>query len=72
MTLDAARAAEVVERLRPRWIVPMHYRTHRVDFLDPVDPFLERMEHVLCLDGPAFETAELPGETPLTIVPAAP
>ena len=72
VTLDAVQAAEVVERLRPRWIVPMHYRTHRVDFLDTVDPFLERMAHVLRLDGSTFDTAELPAQAPLTIVPAAP
>jgi L-ascorbate metabolism protein UlaG (beta-lactamase superfamily) len=72
VTLDAAQAAAVVERLHPRWIVPMHYRTHRVDFLDTVEPFLERMAHVLRLDGSAFDTAELPAQAPLTIVPAAP
>ena len=71
-TLDAEQAAAVVEQLRPRWIVPMHYRTHRVDFLDSVDPFLERMANVLRLPSPAFDTAELPADAPLTIVPAAP
>jgi L-ascorbate metabolism protein UlaG (beta-lactamase superfamily) len=71
-TIDAAQAAAVVERLRPRWIVPMHYRTHRVDFLDPADAFLERMANVQRLQTPTFDTAELPGDTPLTIVPAAP
>jgi hypothetical protein len=50
----------------------MHYRTHRVDFLDPPDAFLERMENVVRLGQPAFDTAELPDGTPLTIVPAAP
>jgi L-ascorbate metabolism protein UlaG (beta-lactamase superfamily) len=71
-TLDAEQAAQVVERLRPRWIVPMHYRTHRVDWLEPPDAFLERMANVLRLPSPEFDTAELPGDTPLTIVPAAP
>jgi L-ascorbate metabolism protein UlaG (beta-lactamase superfamily) len=71
-TLDAEQAAQVVERLRPRWIVPMHYRTHRVDWLEPPDAFLERMAHVVPLPTPEFDTAELPGDTPLTIVPAAP
>jgi L-ascorbate metabolism protein UlaG (beta-lactamase superfamily) len=71
-TIDAAQAAAVVERLQPRWIVPMHYRTHRVDFLDPADAFLERMANVQRLQTPTFDTAELPGDTPLTIVPAAP
>ena len=71
-TLDAEQAAQVVERLRPRWIVPMHYRTHRVDWLEPPDDFLERMANVLRLPSPEFDTAELPGDTPLTIVPAVP
>ena len=71
-TIDAEQAAEVVERLRPRWIVPMHYRTHRVDFLDPADAFLERMANVMRLPAPEFDTAKLPREAPLTIVPAAP
>jgi len=71
-TIGAEQAAGVVERLQPRWIVPMHYRTHRVDFLEPADAFLERMANVVRLDQPAFETAELPDGEPLTIVPAAP
>lgn len=71
-TLDAQQAADVVERLGPRWIVPMHYRTHRVDFLDTADAFLERMANVVRLPTPGFDTAELPGDAPLTIVPAAP
>ena len=41
-TIDAAGAAAVVERLRPCWVVPMHYRTHYVNFLEPVDGLLPR------------------------------
>jgi len=51
----------------------MHYRTPRVNFLEPADSFLERMLNVHTLDGPAFDTAELPSaDGPLVIVPAAP
>ena len=71
-TIDAEQAAAVVERLGPRWIVPMHYRTHRVDFLDTADAFLERMANVVRLESSTFDTAELPAAGPLTIVPAAP
>jgi L-ascorbate metabolism protein UlaG (beta-lactamase superfamily) len=71
-TLDADQAAQVVEQLAPRWVVPMHYRTHRVDWLDPLEPFLERMAKIHRLGGPAFDTAALPDDQPLTIVPAAP
>lgn len=73
-TMDAARAAEVVARLRPGWVVPMHYRTPAVDFLEPADAFLERYERVQRLDGPAFDTAKLPAPDggPVVVVPAAP
>jgi L-ascorbate metabolism protein UlaG (beta-lactamase superfamily) len=71
-TIGPEQAALITERLAPRWVVPMHYRTPKIGFLDPVDPFLERMAHVDRLDGPAFETAALDGERPLVVVPAVP
>jgi L-ascorbate metabolism protein UlaG (beta-lactamase superfamily) len=72
-TIDAEQAAEIVERLGPRWVVPMHYRTHRIGFLEPADAFLERMPHVRRLDEVGFDTDSLPGnERPLVLVPAVP
>jgi L-ascorbate metabolism protein UlaG (beta-lactamase superfamily) len=71
-TSDAAGAAAIIERLSPRWIVPMHYRTPRIGFLDTADAFLERMAHVAKLDAPMFDTDALGDESPLTVVPAAP
>jgi L-ascorbate metabolism protein UlaG (beta-lactamase superfamily) len=71
-TIDADHAAAIAERLGARWIVPMHYRTPRVNFLEPAEPFLERMPHVRRLDASAFDTSELPTEAPLAIVPSAP
>jgi L-ascorbate metabolism protein UlaG (beta-lactamase superfamily) len=72
-TIGADGAAAVIERLGPRWVVPMHYRTPRIGFLETADAFLERSPNVHVLDGPAFETAELPTvEGPLVVVPAAP
>jgi L-ascorbate metabolism protein UlaG (beta-lactamase superfamily) len=72
-TIGAEQAAAVVEQLGPRWIVPMHYRTPRIDFLDGVEPFVERMSHVKRVPAPSFDTAELDAEdTPLVVVPAAP
>jgi hypothetical protein len=51
----------------------MHYRTHRTNFLEPVDAFLARFERVQRLEGAGFELAELPeGRGPLVVVPAAP
>jgi len=72
-TIGAAQAAEIVVRLEPRWVVPMHYRTPRVGFLETADAFLELMPEVLRLEGTAFETGELPeAGRPLAVVPAAP
>jgi L-ascorbate metabolism protein UlaG (beta-lactamase superfamily) len=71
-TIGAAQAAQIVEQLQPRWVVPMHYRTARVNFLEPPDEFLECMAHVDRLAEPAFDTAELDGQRPLVVVPAAP
>ncbi|MBV9944513.1 MAG: MBL fold metallo-hydrolase [Solirubrobacterales bacterium] len=72
-TIGCEQAAAIVERLSPRWVVPMHYRTHRVSFLDPPDAFLERMPHVHRLDEPGFDTETLSSDGhPLVVVPAAP
>jgi L-ascorbate metabolism protein UlaG (beta-lactamase superfamily) len=70
-TIGAEEAAAIAARLEARWIVPMHYRTPRVSFLEPIDPFLARMPEVQQLEEPRFDTAELP-PGPLAVVPAAP
>ena len=72
-TAGAEQAAAIVERLSPRWVVPMHYRTHRIGFLETADAFLEFMPHVERLPGAVFDTGELPVEdAPVAVVPAAP
>jgi L-ascorbate metabolism protein UlaG (beta-lactamase superfamily) len=72
-TIGAEQAAAIVEQLRPRWVVPMHYRTAKIGFLEPADAFLERMPVVHELDSPAFDTEQLPESSgPSVVVPAAP
>lgn len=71
-TIDAEQAAAIAQRLSARWVVPMHYRTERISFLEPVDAFLERMPGARRLDEPAFDTATLTGDPGSVIVPAAP
>jgi L-ascorbate metabolism protein UlaG (beta-lactamase superfamily) len=72
-TIGAEGAVAILERLRPRWVVPMHYRTPRIGFLESAEDFLERCPAVHRLDTPFFETGELPAtEGPLVVVPAAP
>jgi L-ascorbate metabolism protein UlaG (beta-lactamase superfamily) len=72
-TIGPEQAAAIAGRLGARLIVPMHYRTERVNFLEPADGFLERMDHVERLDEPRFDTAALPADrAPRAVVPAAP
>jgi len=72
-TIGAVQAQTIVERLRPRWVVPMHYRTPRIGFLESADAFLELSEHVERLPQPVFDTAALPvRDAPVAVVPAAP
>ena len=46
-TIGAAEAAEITRALDPRWVVPMHYRTAAIDFLEPADAFLALFEEVV-------------------------
>jgi L-ascorbate metabolism protein UlaG (beta-lactamase superfamily) len=72
-TIGVQAAGEIVSRLAPRWIVPMHYRTPRIGFLETAEEFLAMYPDVRRLDGSSFDTAELPAEAgPTIVVPAAP
>ena len=72
-TIGAAQARELADRIGARWVVPMHYRTPRIGFLETADAFLELFgDDVVRLDTPAFDTADLPDSGPTAVVPAAP
>lgn len=72
-TIGGTEAATLAVRLRSRWVVPMHYRTHRVDFLETEEEFVDRMPQATRLESPSFDTADLPdGGGPIAVVPAAP
>jgi L-ascorbate metabolism protein UlaG (beta-lactamase superfamily) len=42
-TVGGEAAAAIVHALQPRLVVPMHYRTDVVNFLEPPDAFLEAL-----------------------------
>jgi L-ascorbate metabolism protein UlaG (beta-lactamase superfamily) len=42
-TIPPDAAAALVRELRPRLVVPMHYRTPAIGFLDPPDAFLDAL-----------------------------
>lgn len=72
-TIGAGEAWEIVETLQPRWVVPMHYRTERIDFLEDAEPFLASFAAVQRLDTPSFELSQLASDgSPLAVVPAVP
>ena len=72
-TIGAARATAITERLGPKWVVPMHYRTPRIGFLETEEAFVDMAAAVHRLSEAVFDTAELPGgDGPVVIVPAAP
>jgi L-ascorbate metabolism protein UlaG (beta-lactamase superfamily) len=52
-TVGDAAAAAIVRELQPRLVIPMHYRTEAVNFLDPPDAFLAACDgDVRRIDGP--------------------
>ncbi len=71
-TIGPEAAAEIARALEARYVVPMHYRTPAVNFLEPVDPFLALWQDVRPKEGPSFETRDLPDAGPLCVVPKPP
>jgi L-ascorbate metabolism protein UlaG (beta-lactamase superfamily) len=72
-TIGAAHAMAIVEQVRAKVVVPAHYRTERIDFLEPVDGFAERFATVHRADATAVDLAALPGgEGPVLVLPAVP
>jgi len=67
-TIGAEVAATIARELEPRWVVPMHYRTERIGFLESADEFLAAMGEPVRLEGAAFETSDLPQDGGLTAV----
>jgi len=43
-TIAPDAAAELVRELQPRLVIPMHYRTSAIGFLDPPEAFLEALD----------------------------
>ena len=72
-TIGAAQAAGIVAALEPRWVVPMHYRTPRIGFLETEEEFAGLMPRVERVERTSFDTADLPeADGTLVVIPAAP
>mgnify|MGYP002858468285 CR=1 FL=1 len=74
-TVDAETAAGLVQEIRPRVVIPMHYGTPRTRFFEfnPLAPFIERFERVKFLPPGGFQIRRdgLPENTTV-YVPAPP
>jgi L-ascorbate metabolism protein UlaG (beta-lactamase superfamily) len=74
-TVGGEPAAAIVRRLRPRLVIPMHYRTEAVNFLDPPDAFLEALgAHVEQAESSEIDVEQHLGtaEAPSVVLLAAP
>jgi len=73
-TIDGAAAAELVEQLAPSWVVPMHYRTPAMSFLETADAFLAVAKgEIVALDRSTFDTDEVrPEGGRIIVVPLPP
>jgi L-ascorbate metabolism protein UlaG (beta-lactamase superfamily) len=71
-TIVLEHAAALVTRLAPRWVIPMHYRTERIDFLEPIDAFIELMGGAEHAPAGSFELPAHPGGPPTLLIPATP
>lgn len=70
-TIGPEEATELVNRMNPRLVVPMHYKTEKVDIVPySVDDFIKGKKNVTILDSSGFETVKerLPEETHIIVL----
>ncbi|MFC1912307.1 MBL fold metallo-hydrolase [Chloroflexota bacterium] len=74
-TIDASAATKVCDRLKPRVIIPMHFKTNKCSGLpiSGVDAFLKGKTGVAEPDGSEveFKRGELPASTRITVLKPA-
>jgi L-ascorbate metabolism protein UlaG (beta-lactamase superfamily) len=69
-TIGAEGASEITRALDPRWVVPMHYRTDLIDFLEPAGAFLAAFDDVHRPSAGEFDLSGVPaGEGPRVVQP---
>ena len=73
-TIDAEVATQVCDRLKPRVVIPMHFRNDKCHFpIDGVDKFLKGKKNVSQLDASEaeFKPGELPAITKIVVLKPA-
>lgn len=70
-TVDPGEATEVVGQLKPKIVIPMHYKTSKCGFpIATVEEFLEGKPQAKRMDGSAIEVtaSSLPQETEIVVL----
>lgn len=68
-TIDAAGATRVVSALKPKIVIPMHYKTAKLKVdIAPLDAFLQGKPRVERIKGSILEIKDLPAETTIIVL----
>lgn len=73
-TIDAATATKIADQIKPRVIIPMHFKNERCEFpINPVDDFLKGKKNVTKMNSSEveFKTATLPAPTQIIVLKPA-
>ena len=72
-TIDGVQAAELVRRIEPRTVIPMHYRDDEdgfgFDVISPVDVFADEFGSVLRTGQSVFDADDVPEEQVVILRP---
>ena len=67
-TINAMQAAEIMEQIKPRMAIPMHYRitvdgiSYGYSEIDDVSGFLEDLDSLITLSGSEVDTSNIPAK----------
>jgi L-ascorbate metabolism protein UlaG (beta-lactamase superfamily) len=70
-TIDAAVASHVCDDLKPKVIVPMHYKTPKLDYpVSGVEDFLKGKKNVRTMDSSevGLKAGQLPSATEIVVL----
>jgi len=68
-TIEPEEAKELVWMVKPKIVIPMHYKTQKTGFnIKPVDAFTKYFSYVNILKSDTLEIVDLPKETPFVYV----
>lgn len=73
-TIDAAKASQVCEQLKPKVVIPMHFKTSKCDSpIATVEDFLRGKRNVRKIDSSTveFKLEELPASTDIVVLEPA-